>query len=82
MLFNPASATYAEYWLNPFKAAAVSFALEAISTDVRNALLGFDFGSCNRLRRKLQHRCFLTFKQISQQHRLPIGKFQRIMMSV
>jgi putative tryptophan/tyrosine transport system substrate-binding protein len=22
MLFNPVSATYAEYWLNPFKAAA------------------------------------------------------------
>ena len=26
MLFNPATATYAEYWLNPFKAAAASFA--------------------------------------------------------
>jgi putative ABC transport system substrate-binding protein len=30
MLFNPATATYAEYWLNPFKAAAASFAVEAI----------------------------------------------------
>ena len=27
--------------------------------------LGFDFGRCNRLRRKLEHRCFLTFKGIS-----------------
>ena len=25
MLFNPATATYAEYWLDPFKAAAASF---------------------------------------------------------
>jgi hypothetical protein len=42
--------------------------------------LGFDFGCCNRLRRKLEHRCFLTFPQVSQQDHLPIGKFQRIMM--
>jgi putative ABC transport system substrate-binding protein len=28
MLFNPASATYAQYWLNPFKAAAPSFGVE------------------------------------------------------
>src|SRR6516164_2722562 len=28
-LFNPVTATYFEYWLNPFKAAAVSFAVEA-----------------------------------------------------
>ncbi len=36
MLFNPVSATYAEYWLNPFKAAAASFAVEAIATPVRD----------------------------------------------
>ena len=36
MLFNPASAPYAEYWLNSFKAAAASFAVEAISAPVRN----------------------------------------------
>jgi putative ABC transport system substrate-binding protein len=36
MLFNPASATYAEYWLNPFKAAATSFAVEAITAPVRD----------------------------------------------
>jgi putative tryptophan/tyrosine transport system substrate-binding protein len=30
-LFNPVTATYFEYWLNPFKAAAVSFAVEAIA---------------------------------------------------
>jgi putative ABC transport system substrate-binding protein len=34
-LFNPATATYFEYWLNPFKTAAVSFAVEAISAPVR-----------------------------------------------
>jgi putative tryptophan/tyrosine transport system substrate-binding protein len=36
MLFSPASAPYAEYWLNPFRAAAASFALEAISAPVRD----------------------------------------------
>ena len=30
-LFNPATAPYAEYYLNPFKAAAASFAVEAIA---------------------------------------------------
>jgi len=35
-LFNPATATYFEYWLNPFKAAAVSFAVEAIAGPVRD----------------------------------------------
>jgi putative tryptophan/tyrosine transport system substrate-binding protein len=36
MLFNPATATYAEYWLNPFKAAAPSFGVEAIAAPVRD----------------------------------------------
>jgi putative tryptophan/tyrosine transport system substrate-binding protein len=35
-LFNPATATYAEYWLNPFKAAAASIAVEAIPAPVRD----------------------------------------------
>ena len=35
-LFNPATATYAEYWLNPFKAAAASIAVEAIVAPVRD----------------------------------------------
>ena len=35
-LFNPATATYFEYWLNPFKAAAVSFAVGAIGAPVRD----------------------------------------------
>ncbi len=35
-LFNPATAPYAEYYLSPFKAAAASFAMEAIPTPVRN----------------------------------------------
>jgi ABC-type uncharacterized transport system substrate-binding protein len=34
MLFNPASATYAEYWLKPFKAAAAYFGMEAISAPI------------------------------------------------
>jgi len=36
MLFNPAVATYAEYWLNPFKSAAASFAVEATAAPVRD----------------------------------------------
>jgi putative ABC transport system substrate-binding protein len=36
LLFNPATATYFEYWLNPFKAAAVSFAVEAIAAPVHD----------------------------------------------
>jgi putative tryptophan/tyrosine transport system substrate-binding protein len=35
-LFNPATATYAEYYLNSFKAAAPSFAVEAIAAPVHN----------------------------------------------
>jgi putative tryptophan/tyrosine transport system substrate-binding protein len=34
MLFNPATAPYAEYWLNPFKAAAASVAVQAIVAPV------------------------------------------------
>ena len=36
LLFNPATATYFEYWLNPFKAAAVSFAVEAMAAPVHD----------------------------------------------
>jgi ABC-type uncharacterized transport system substrate-binding protein len=35
-LFNPATASYAEYYLTPFIAAAPSFAVEAISAPVRD----------------------------------------------
>jgi len=36
-LFNPATAPHFEYFLNPFKAAALSFAVEAIAAPVRDA---------------------------------------------
>jgi putative tryptophan/tyrosine transport system substrate-binding protein len=36
MLFNPATAPYAEYWLNPFKAAAASFPVQAIVAPVHD----------------------------------------------
>jgi putative tryptophan/tyrosine transport system substrate-binding protein len=36
MLFNPATATYADYFLKPFKAAAPSFAVEAIEAPVHD----------------------------------------------
>ena len=35
-LFNPATAPYSEYYLNPFKAAAASFAVEAIVAPVHD----------------------------------------------
>jgi len=52
------------------------------STDVRNPFWGFYFGRCDRLRRKLEHRGFLTFIKLGEQHHLSVGEFQRIMMSV
>ncbi len=36
-LFNPATAPYAEYYLNPFRAAAPSFGVEAITAPVHDA---------------------------------------------
>ena len=36
LLFNPATATFAEFYLNSFKAAAASFAVEAIGAPVRS----------------------------------------------
>ena len=39
ILFNPATAPYAEYWLNPFKAAAASFAVEANAAPVHDMSL-------------------------------------------
>jgi putative tryptophan/tyrosine transport system substrate-binding protein len=36
-LFNPTTAPYADYYLNPFKAAAASFAVEAIAAPVHDA---------------------------------------------
>ena len=36
LLFNPATAPYAEYYLTPFKAAAPSFGVEAIEAPVHN----------------------------------------------
>jgi putative ABC transport system substrate-binding protein len=35
-LFNPATATYFEYFLNPFKAAAASLGVEAVAAPVRD----------------------------------------------
>jgi putative ABC transport system substrate-binding protein len=35
-LYNPATAPYADFWLNPFKAAAASIAVEAIVAPVRD----------------------------------------------
>jgi putative ABC transport system substrate-binding protein len=34
MLYNPASATYADFWLNPFRTSAAAFGMTAISAPV------------------------------------------------
>jgi putative tryptophan/tyrosine transport system substrate-binding protein len=36
ILFNPTTATYAEYWLKPFRAVAASFALQAVEAPVHD----------------------------------------------
>jgi putative ABC transport system substrate-binding protein len=36
ILFNPITATYSEYWLKSFRAAAASFALKAVEAPVRS----------------------------------------------
>ena len=50
------------------------------SAYVRDPFLGFRIGCCDRLRRKLEYRGFLTFKHVSEQHPLPIWRFQGIMV--
>src|ERR1700730_9384030 len=52
------------------------------SADVRHPFLGLRLGCSSRLCRKLEHRCLLTFKHVSQAHDLAVWKFQRIMMCV
>jgi hypothetical protein len=47
---------------------------------VRDPFLGLRLGYGSGLCRKLEHRCFLTFNQVSQGHDLAVWKFQRIMM--
>jgi hypothetical protein len=50
------------------------------SADVRDPFLCLRLGCGSGLCRKLEHCCFLTFKQVSEEHDLPVWKFQRIMM--
>src|SRR3984893_2203738 len=50
------------------------------SADVRDPLLSLCLGCGNRLCWKLEHRCFLPFKHVRQEHDLPVWKLQRIMM--
>ena len=38
---------------------------ETESTDISDPLLSLYLGCCRRLRRKLEHRCFLAFNQVS-----------------
>src|SRR3974390_405181 len=56
--------------------------LHSASTDVRDPLLSLCIGYSSGPRRKLEHRRFLAFKHISQQHGLTVWKFEGIMMYV
>ena len=38
MLYNPIAATYAQYWLTPFKAAAANIGIEAIPAPIRDTV--------------------------------------------
>src|SRR5258707_2134266 len=50
------------------------------SADVRDAFLGRGLGCASGLCRKLEHCCFLTFEQVSEEHDLAVWKFQSIVM--
>src|SRR5580704_9111180 len=50
------------------------------SAEVCDPFLGLCLGCGSRLYWKLEHRCFLPFKHVRQEHDLPIWKLQRIMM--
>jgi TIR domain len=50
------------------------------SADVRDSFLSLRLGCSSGLCRKLEHCCFLTFEYVSEEHHLPVWKFQRIMM--
>src|SRR5262249_44397306 len=52
----------------------------AILPDVSDALLSLRLGCSRRLRGKLQHGCLLTLDEFRQQDRLPIRKFERVMV--
>src|SRR6516164_7914262 len=52
------------------------------SADQRDPFLGRRFRGSSRLCWKLKHHRFLMFKQVGQEHDLPVRKFQRIMMCV
>jgi putative ABC transport system substrate-binding protein len=58
-LFNPATAPYAEYYLNSFKAAAPSFAMEPVVGGLIVTLTGFTIG----------HRDLII--TLAARHRLP-----------
>ena len=50
------------------------------SPDISDALLSFHLCRSRGLGGKLKHGGFLAFRQIGQEHRLAIRKFERIMM--
>src|SRR5262249_20636974 len=50
------------------------------SADVRDPFLSLRLGCGSGLCRKLEHCCLLTFEHVSEEHHLPVWKFQRIMV--
>jgi hypothetical protein len=54
----------------------------ADSTDECERLLCLSLRCGSWVSRKLEHCCFLTRNQVSQQHNLTVRKFERVMMCV
>jgi hypothetical protein len=50
------------------------------SADVRDPFLSLRLDCGSGLCRKLEHCCLLTFEHVSEEHHLPVWKFQRIMV--
>ena len=80
MSFAPPCDQFAEIWHGRKTGRPIECGPNMRSADVCHPFLGLGFGCGSRLCWKLEHCCFLTFKYVSQQHGLPVWKFQRIMM--
>ena len=81
MSFAPPCDQFAEIWHGRKTGRPIECGQNMRSADVCHPFLGLGLGCGSRLCWKLEHCCFLTSKQVSQKHDLPVGKFQRIMMS-
>ena len=80
-IFAPHCDQFAENWHGRKTGHPIECGANMRSADVCHPFVDLRLGCGSRLCWKLEHCCFLTFKQVSQKHDLPVGKFQGIMMS-